>query len=132
MQQVAQDWLVLQVTGDPLWLGVVSAAQFIPVMVLGLFGGVIADILPKRQTLMATQAVMMVLAPSWRPTATGLVEIWMIVILAILLGCTNAVDMPVRQSFSIEMVGRGTSATRSRSTPRCSTGRGSSDRPSPG
>ena len=107
MQAVAQDWLVLQVSGgDPLWLGVVSAAQFIPVMVLGLFGGVIANSLPKRQTLMATQAVMMVLATVLAIlTATGLVEIWMIVILAILLGCTNAVDMPVRQSFSIEMVG---------------------------
>ena len=107
MQAVAQDWLVLQVSGgDPLWLGVVSAAQFIPVMVLGLFGGVLADSLPKRQTLMATQGAMMGLAVVLAVlTATGLVQIWMIVILAILLGCTNAVDMPVRQSFSIEMVG---------------------------
>ena len=64
MQQVAQAWLVLELTGDPFWLGIVAAAQFVPVMVLGLFGGVLADVLPKRQTLIAVQAVMMVLAAS--------------------------------------------------------------------
>ena len=51
MQQVAQAWLVLQLTGDPLWLGVVAAAQFLPVLIFGLFAGVVADALPKRQTL---------------------------------------------------------------------------------
>ena len=45
MQQVAQAWLVLELTGDPIWLGIVAAAQFIPVMVLGLFAGVAADAL---------------------------------------------------------------------------------------
>ncbi len=107
MQQVAQAWLVLQLTGDPLWLGIVAAAQFIPVMVFGLFGGVIADALPKRQTLIATQAVMMLLAATLAVlTATGLVTVPMIVVLAFLLGCANAVDMPVRQAFAVEMVGR--------------------------
>ena len=51
MQQVAQGWLVLTLTGDPFWLGVVATAQFLPVMILGLFAGVLADVLPKRQTL---------------------------------------------------------------------------------
>jgi MFS family permease len=108
MQQVAQAWLVLTVTdGDPLWLGVVAAAQFLPVMVLGLFAGILADVLPKRQTLLAVQVVMMVLAAVLAIlTATGLVQVWMIVLLAVLLGCANAVDMPVRQSFAYEMVGR--------------------------
>ena len=107
MQQVAQAWLVLELTGDPIWLGIVAAAQFIPVMILGLFAGVAADALPKRQTLVATQAVMMILAVVLAIlTVTGLVEVWMIVLLAILLGCANALDMPVRQSFAIEMVGR--------------------------
>ena len=107
MQQVAQAWLVLQLTGDPFWLGIVAAAQFIPVMILGLFAGVAADALPKRQTLVATQAVMMTLAILLTIlTATGLVQVWMILVLAILLGCANAVDMPVRQSFAIELVGR--------------------------
>lgn len=108
MQQVAQAWLVLELTGDPIWLGVVAAAQFIPVMVLGLFAGVAADALPKRQTLVAAQSVMMTLAVILAIlTLTGIVQVWMILILAVLLGCANAVDMPVRQSFAIELVGRG-------------------------
>ncbi len=107
MQQVAQAWLVLQLTGDPIWLGVVAAAQFIPVMILGLFAGVAADALPKRQTLVGTQIVMMTLAVILAVlTVTGLVQVWMILVLAILLGCANAVDMPVRHSFAIELVGR--------------------------
>jgi MFS family permease len=107
MQQVAQAWLVLELTdGDPLWLGIVSAAQFLPVLVLGLFAGVLADVLPKRQTLMAVQAVMMVLAAILAVlTLSGHVELWMVILLALALGCANAVDMPVRQSFAIEMVG---------------------------
>ena len=106
MQQVAQAWLVLTLTGDPFWLGVVASAQFLPVMILGLFAGILADVLPKRQTLIAVQATMMVLAAILTVlTATGVVEVWMIVLLAILLGCANAVDMPVRQAFAIEMVG---------------------------
>jgi MFS family permease len=106
MQQVAQAWLVLTITNDPLWLGIVAAAQFLPVMILGLFAGVLADVLPKRQTLLSVQVVMMVLAALLAVlTATGLVQVWMIVLLAVLLGCANAVDMPVRQSFAYEMVG---------------------------
>ena len=108
VQQVAQAWLVLLLTGDPFWLGVVAAAQFVPVMFLGLFGGILADALPKRQTLIAVQIVMMLLAITLAVlTATGLVEVWMIVLLALLLGVANAVDMPVRQSFVVEIVGRG-------------------------
>ncbi len=106
VQQVAQGWLVLTLTGDPFWLGVVATAQFLPVMVLGLFAGVLADVLPKRQTLLAVQVVMMLLAVVLTIlTVTGVVEVWMIIILALLLGCANAVDMPVRQAFAIEMVG---------------------------
>ena len=107
MQQVAQAWLVLEITHDPLWLGVVAAAQFIPVMIFGLFAGVLADTLPKRQTLIVVQTVMMFLALTLAIlTATGVVTVPMIVGLALLLGCANAVDMPVRQSFAPEMVGR--------------------------
>jgi MFS family permease len=106
VQQVAQGWLVLTLSGDPFWLGVVAAAQFVPVMVLGLFAGVLADVLPKRQTLLAVQVVMMALAVVLTVlTVTGVVEVWMIIGLALLLGCANAVDMPVRQAFAIEMVG---------------------------
>jgi MFS family permease len=107
MQQVAQGWLVLQLTHDPLWLGLVSLAQFGPVIVLGLFGGVIADQLPKRKTLMATQSVAMILAfVLFALTATHVVQVWHVMVLAALLGVSNAFDMPARQSFAVEMVGR--------------------------
>ena len=107
MQQVAQAWLVLQITGDPFLLGLTAAVQFLPVMVLGLFGGLIADVLPKRPTLIATQVVQMALAfILFGLTAAGVVEVWHILVLAALLGITNAVDMPTRLSFVVEMVGR--------------------------
>jgi MFS family permease len=107
MQQVAQGWLVLQLTHDPLWLGLVSLAQFGPVILFGLFGGVIADQLPKRRTLIATQTVAMLLAfVLWALTATGVVQVWHVMILGALLGVSNAVDMPARQAFAVEMVGR--------------------------
>jgi MFS family permease len=107
MQSVAQSWLILQLTGDPFYLGLVAAAQFIPVLLFGLFGGVIADAVPKRRTLVGTQTTMMLLAfVLFALTATGVVQVWMILILALLLGTANAVDMPVRQAFSVEMVGR--------------------------
>ncbi len=107
MQQVGQAWLVLEITGDPFMLGVTAAMQFLPVMILGLFGGLIADALPKRPTLIATQVIQMALALIlFGLTATGVVEVWQILVLAALLGFTNAVDMPTRQSFVVEMVGR--------------------------
>ena len=107
MQSVAQAWLVLTLTNDPLMLGVVAAAQWLPVLALGLFGGLIADALPKRPTLIAVEAVMAALAVVLGVlTLTGVVEVWMILVLAVLLGCANAIEMPVRQSFAVEMVGR--------------------------
>jgi MFS family permease len=107
MQQVAQGWLILQLTHDPFWLGLVAAAQFGPVLLLGLFGGVLADQLPKRKTLLVTQTVAMVLAlVLFGLTATGTVEVWHVMVLAALLGVANAVDMPARQAFAVEMVQR--------------------------
>jgi MFS family permease len=107
MQQVAQGWLVLQLTGDPLWLGLVAVAQFGPVIALGLFGGLLADQLPKRPTLIVTQFVSMILALSlFGLTATGVVEVWHVMLLALALGTANAFDMPARQAFAVEMVGR--------------------------
>jgi MFS family permease len=107
MQQVAQAWLVLQLTGDPIWLGIVATAQFLPVVVLGLFAGVAADALPKRHILLASQVAMMALAFVLAALVIAqVVEVWMIVGLAFLLGIANAVDMPVRQSFAVELVGR--------------------------
>jgi MFS family permease len=107
MQAVAQSWLVLQLAGDPLILGVVAAAQFLPVLILGLFGGLIADAAPKRRILLATQTTAMLLASVlFVLTATHSVQVWHVILLALGLGCVNAVDMPTRQAFSVEMVGR--------------------------
>jgi MFS family permease len=106
-QQVGEAWLVLQLTHDPLWLGIVSVAQFGPVIAFGLFGGVIADQLPKRRTLMATQTVAMTLAfILFGLSATNVIQVWHILIIAVILGFANAIDMPTRQSFAVEMVGR--------------------------
>ncbi len=107
MQTLAQAWLVLQLTRDPLWLGIVAAVQFLPVLVVGLFGGFIADLLPKRTTLVWTQAASMLLALALAGlTFAGIVQVWQILVLAALLGLVNAVDMPTRQAFVVEMVGR--------------------------
>ncbi len=107
MQSVAQAWLILTLTNDPLMLGVVAAAQWTPVLLLGLFGGLIADALPKRPTLVILESVMATLAIVLGIlTLAGVVQVWMILVLAVLLGCVNAVEMPVRQSFAVEMVGR--------------------------
>ena len=107
MMTVAQSWLILQLTGDPLLLGVVAAAQFGPVLVLGLFGGLIADSLPKRRTLIATQVWPLVLGLIMSALVfTHTVQVWHVLVIAFLLGCRNAIDMPTRQAFVVEMVGR--------------------------
>jgi MFS family permease len=106
-QQVGEAWLVLQLTHDPLWLGIVSVAQFGPVILFGLFGGLIADQLPKRRTLIATQTVAMTLAfILFGLSVTGVIQVWHILIIAMVLGFANSIDMPTRQSFAVEMVGR--------------------------
>jgi len=107
MQTTAQAWLVLELTHSAWLLGVVGALQFLPVLVLSLFGGVLADRLPKRTVLIFTQSSAMILAAIlWILVATGYVQIWHVLILAGLLGLTNALDMPTRQAFVPEMVGR--------------------------
>ncbi|MDR3546436.1 MAG: MFS transporter [Candidatus Limnocylindrales bacterium] len=106
MQSIGLAWLVLLLTHDPLWLGFVAAAQFLPVLILGLFGGIIADVLPKRRTLVGTQTASMLLAFVLAAlTFANVAQVWEILLLAALLGLVNAVDMPTRQSFVIEMVG---------------------------
>jgi MFS family permease len=107
MQQVAQSWLVLLLTGDVLWLGVIAAAQFIPILVLGLPAGVFADAWPKRPTLIVTQAMKMSLSIALAIIAIANVESFpLLVVIALGIGTANAFDMPVRQAFVVEMVGR--------------------------
>jgi MFS family permease len=107
IQQVAQAWLVLTLTDNPFILGLVVSAQFGPILALGMFGGILADALPKHRTLLVTQSIAMTLAFTLAIlTATGVVQVWHVIVLAFLLGVTNAVDTPTRQSFFAEMVGR--------------------------
>ncbi len=107
MQTTAQAWLVLEMTHSAWLLGLVGALQFLPVMVLSLFGGVLADRLPKRTALLFTQSSALIQATvMWILVATGTVQIWHIMVLAALLGLTNSLDMPTRQAFVVEMVGR--------------------------
>jgi len=107
MQTTAQAWLVLELTHSALLLGLVVVLQYLPVMVFSLFGGVLADRVPKRTLLLVTQSVALVQAAIlWILVVTGTVQIWHIMLLAALLGITNALDTPTRQAFVGEMVGR--------------------------
>jgi MFS family permease len=107
MMTVAQSWLILELTGDPLLLGVVAAVQWLPVLILGLFGGLIADSLPKRRTMLGTQSFAALLSLTMAILVfTHTVAVWHVIVIAFLLGIRNAVDLPTRQSFSVEMVGR--------------------------
>ncbi len=107
MQTIGQAWLVLQLTNNAFLLGLVSALQFLPVLILSVFGGVIADKLPKRSLLIGTQTAAMLQAfILFALAATGVVQVWHIMLLAFCLGTVNALDIPTRQAFISEMVGR--------------------------
>jgi MFS family permease len=109
MQTVAQGWLLVTLVGKDqaiIYLGLLGAVQFLPVLVLGLFGGIIADIWPKRRTVIGTQMAAGLLALVLGGLVYfHLVAIWHVFVLAFLLGLVNTVDMPARQSFVVEMVG---------------------------
>ncbi len=107
MQLTAQAWLVLQLTHSALLLGVVSLLQYLPVMIFSLYGGVLADRLPKRTLLLVTQSISLVQsAVMWLLVITGVVQVWHVMLLVALLGITNALDSPTRNAFINEMVGR--------------------------
>jgi MFS family permease len=107
MQSIGQAWLVLELTHSAWLLGIVGALQFLPVMLLSLFGGVLADRFPKRRVLLFTQSFAMVQAVVlWILVASGHIQVWEVLVLALLLGFTNSFDMPTRQAFVVEMVGR--------------------------
>ncbi len=104
---VAQGWLVYSLTHSPLLLGVVSFAGQVPVFFFSAFGGMIADRFPRRRTLLVTQALAMAQSVALAVlTLTHLIAVWMVVALALFQGLVNAVDVPVRQSMTVEMVGR--------------------------
>lgn len=107
MQTTGQAWLVLELTHSAWQLGLVGAIQFLPVLLFSTFGGVFADRWPKRNVLIFTQSAAMIQATAlWILVASGHVQIWEIYVLALMLGTTNSLDMPTRQAFVVEMVGR--------------------------
>jgi MFS family permease len=106
MQIVAEMWLILSLTGSGLAVGVTSALQFLPFLLFGAFGGLLADRFPKRNLLIVTQTLMALPALAlWGIYVSGAVEPWMVWALVFVRGSVNAVDNPTRQSFAIEMVG---------------------------
>jgi MFS family permease len=106
MQTVAEVWLILRLTGSGTMVGLAAALQFLPVLVAGAWGGLLADRVSKRRLLTITQALMALPALSlWALTASGAVESWMVLALIFTRGAVNAVDNPARQSFVVEMVG---------------------------
>jgi len=106
MQRIAQDWLVLSLTGSSAAVGITTALQFLPMLVFGLYGGVLVDRLPKRPTLLVTQAAMAVtgLALAFL-TLSGHVQVWHVYVAAFAVGLATVLDNPARQSFVSEMVG---------------------------
>ncbi|MDQ1661355.1 MAG: hypothetical protein QOJ68_1335 [Blastococcus sp.] len=107
MQRIGQDWLVLQLShGSGTALGLITALQFGPVLVLGMAGGVVADRYDKRRVLQITQGLMGALALALGLlVAGGVIALWQVFVLAGALGAVAAIDAPVRQSFVSEMVG---------------------------
>ncbi|HEU4515240.1 MAG TPA: MFS transporter [Nocardioidaceae bacterium] len=108
MQRVAQDWLVLQLTGNSgTALGITTGLQFLPILLLSPYAGVIADRFPKRRLLQVTQVMMAAPALLLGVLAiTGVVEVWHVYALAFVFGVGTAFDAPARQSFVSEIVTR--------------------------
>ena len=106
MQQVAEMWLIVQLTGSGLSVGVTVGLQFLPVLLFGAWGGLIADRFSKRRLLMVTQALMALPALTlWILYEHGSVTVWMVYALVFARGMVNAFDNPARQSFVMELVG---------------------------
>jgi MFS family permease len=106
MQTVAAIWVVLSLTDSGVAVGLTTALQFLPMLLIGAWGGLLADRIPKRRLLMVTQALMAIPAVGLLAvTATEVVTPWMVYLAVFAMGTVNAIDNPTRQSFVIEMVG---------------------------
>ncbi len=107
MQTVAQSWLVYRLTGSAMQLGMVGFASQIPIFLVVPLGGLVADRLDRRSILFKTQTASMLLAGLLAAlTLTEQIQVWHLYVLAILLGVANAFDIPTRQAFTVQMVGR--------------------------
>ncbi len=108
MQTVAALWLILTLTDSGIAVGLTTALQFLPMLLIGAWGGLLADRIPKRKLLIVTQALMAIPAIGlFAVTAAGVVTPWMVYLAVFAMGAVNAVDNPTRQSFVYEMVGPG-------------------------
>ncbi len=106
MQHIAMSWLVYRLTGSPFYLGLIGFTGQIPTFLLASFAGVFADRWNRRRLLVITQSLSMVQAFLLAAlTLTGYAAVWHIVVLSLFLGCVNAFDIPIRQSFFVEIVG---------------------------
>lgn len=106
MQVIAQGWLVFHLTQSELWLGVVACAAGLPSLLLSPFAGVVVDRYPRRSILIISQTAQMLLAFTLAVlTSANIVQPYHIVVLAFLLGVTNAIDAPSRQSIIVDLVG---------------------------
>jgi MFS family permease len=107
MQSVAQGWLMHRLTSSPLMLGLLGFCQFLPVTLVALWAGVVVDRMDKRRLILVTQTLSLVQALALALiVTTGVVQPWMLLVLALVFGVINAFDLPARQSFLIEMVGK--------------------------
>jgi len=107
MQNIAQAYLVFAITQNPLWSGVVACAAGLPLILLAPVAGVIVERYPRRDLMIVTQTVQMILAFILTVLMiANIVQVWQIIVLAFILGITNAFDFPARQTFIVEMVGR--------------------------
>ncbi|WP_329117644.1 MFS transporter [Streptomyces sp. NBC_01353] len=106
MARITQDWLVLSLTGSAAAVGITTALQFLPMLLFGLYGGVLADRYPKRLILLISQAALGLCGLALAVlTLSGHVQVWHVYLIAFLLGMVTVVDNPARQSFVSEMVG---------------------------
>lgn len=107
VEWVAQGWLVLELTGSGFGLGLVAAVQWLPVLLLGAWAGVVADRFDKRKVLIVTNVGAGLLSLILGlVTVAGAVTLWFVILIAVLLGVLTAIDNPTRQTFTLEMVGR--------------------------
>ena len=107
MQTVALPWLALQLTHNGFLVGLVLAAQFLPVLIGSPFAGVIADRFRKRNVLLLTQTAFVVPPLAlFAMSATGHAQYWMLIVAALTTGTINTLDVPTRQAFQVEMVGK--------------------------
>jgi MFS family permease len=106
MQMIAEMWLVLSLTGSGVAVGVTTALQFLPMLIFGAWGGLVADRVPKRRLLILTQGLHMIAPLTMLALSLeGSLVPWMVFSLVFVRGCVNAVDYPTRQAFVMEMVG---------------------------